>query len=53
MDLEMLRQQHADLDRKIQQGYSHFIDDQHLKKMKYEKLILKRRIAEYESSTNN
>jgi hypothetical protein len=53
MDLEALRQQHADLDRKIQEGYSHYLDDAHLQKMKHEKLTLKRRIAEYESRPNN
>lgn len=53
MDLEVLRQQHADLDRKIKEAYSYYIDDAQLQKMKHEKLYLKRKIAEYESRTNN
>ena len=53
MDLEALRQQHADLDRKIKEGYSHYLDDQQLQKMKHEKLTLKRKISEYESRSNN
>lgn len=52
MDLEMLKQQHADLDRKIQEGYSYYIDDAQLQKMKHEKLYLKRKITEYENSTS-
>ena len=53
MELEVLKQQHADLDRKIQEGYSNYLDDQQLQKMKHEKLILKRKIAQHESRTNN
>lgn len=53
MDLEALKQQHADLDRKIQEGYSHYLDDEHLQKMKHEKLTLKRKIQQYENSHNN
>ena len=49
MDLEVLKQQHADLDRKIKEGYSHYLDDQYLTKMKHEKLTIKRKIQEYES----
>ena len=53
MDLEALKQQHADLDRKIQEGYSHYLDDEHLQKMKHEKLTLKRKIQQYENSHSN
>lgn len=53
MDLEVLKQQHADLDRKIKEGHSHYLDDMYLQKMKHEKLTLKRKISEYESRTNN
>ena len=53
MDLEQLRQRHAELDRKIQQGYTDYLDDAHLQKMKFEKANLKRRIAEHENSTSN
>jgi len=53
MDLESLKQQHADLDRKIKQGYSHYLDDAHLQKMKHEKLQIKRKIAQYENRTNH
>jgi hypothetical protein len=53
MDLKTLKQQHADLDRKIKEGYSHYLDDTYLQKMKHEKLTLKRKIHEYESCTSN
>lgn len=53
MDLEVLRQQHADLDRKIKEGYSNYLDDDQLQKMKHEKLTIKRKISQYESRTNN
>ena len=33
--LAKLQQNHAELDRKIKEGYSHYIDDEHLQKMKF------------------
>lgn len=47
--LESLLQRHAKLDEEIKQGYSNYIDDEHLAKMKHEKLVLKREIAELKS----
>ena len=42
--LGCLEQRHAELDTKIKQGYSHYLDDEHLGKMKHEKLTIKRQI---------
>lgn len=46
--LAKLQQNHAELDRKIKEGYSHYIDDEHLQKMKFEKAATKREIVEFE-----
>lgn len=43
--LESLLQRHTKLDKDIKQGYSNYIDDEHLSKMKHEKLVLKREIT--------
>ncbi len=43
-----LKQQHAELEKKIKDGYSHYLDDAQLGKIKHEKLLLKREIAEIE-----
>lgn len=48
--LESLLQRHAKLDEEIKQSYSNYIDDEHLAKMKHEKLVLKREIAELKST---
>ena len=53
MDLEALKQQHAVLDRRIKEGYSNYIADKNLQKMKYEKAYLKRRIQQYENSNSH
>jgi len=46
--LKHLQEQHAELDRKVKEGYSHYLDDEHLGKIKHEKLLVKRSIASTE-----
>ena len=46
--LKHLREQHAELDRKVKDGYTHYLDDEHLAKIKHEKLLVKRSISETE-----
>ena len=41
-----LEQQHVRLDKQIAQGYSHYIADENLNKMKQEKAHVKRQLAE-------
>jgi hypothetical protein len=44
--LKHLQERHAELEKKITDGYSHYLDDEHLGKIKHEKLGVKREIAE-------
>lgn len=46
--LEILKEQHKALENKIADGYSHYLDDEHLSKIKHEKLGIKRQIVEIE-----
>lgn len=39
-----LEQRHKELDENIAWGYSFYLDDGNMKKMKYEKLLVKREI---------
>jgi hypothetical protein len=41
-----LEERHAVLEKKIKDGYSHYLDDDHLGKIKHEKLGIKREIVE-------
>jgi hypothetical protein len=43
--LKHLEERHAELEKKIKDGYSHYLDDMHLGKIKHEKLGLKRDIG--------
>ncbi len=43
--LRHLEERHAELEKKIKDGYSHYLDDAHLGKIKHEKLGLKRDIG--------
>ena len=36
--LKHLEERHAELEKKIKDGYSHYLDDVHLGKIKHEKL---------------
>jgi hypothetical protein len=42
--LDSLQQRHTELEKKIKEGYSHYLDDMHLGKIKHEKLDIKRDI---------
>lgn len=44
--LKHLEERHAELEKKIKDGYSHYLDDEHLGKIKHEKLGVKREITE-------
>lgn len=46
--LKHLQKQHDELDRKVKDGYSHYLDDEHLGKIKHEKLLIKREITKTE-----
>jgi hypothetical protein len=46
--LKHLLERHAQLEKKIKDGYSHYLDDEHLGKIKHEKLGVKREITEIE-----
>lgn len=55
--LDSLQQRHTELEKKIKEGYSHYLDDMHLGKIKHEKLGLKRdientkkKLAEYDEA---
>jgi hypothetical protein len=43
--LKHLEERHSELEKKIKDGYSHYLDDMHLGKIKHEKLGVKREIA--------
>ncbi len=49
LELKELTARHKMLDENIKRGYTNYLDDQHLGKMKQEKLMLKRRIVELET----
>ena len=51
--LKHLKEQHADLDKKIKDGYSHYLTDKNLNKIKFEKAAVKREIAETEEKINS
>ena len=42
--LKHLEERHAELEKKITDGYTHYLDDEHLSKIKHEKLGVKRDI---------
>jgi hypothetical protein len=46
--LKHLEERHAELEKKIKDGYSHYLDDEHLGKIKHEKLGVKREITQIE-----
>ena len=46
--LKHLQERHAELEKKIKDGYSHYLDDEHLGKIKHEKLGVKRENIEIE-----
>ena len=44
--LKHLEERHAELEKKIKDGYTHYLDDEHLGKIKHEKLSVKREITQ-------
>ncbi len=46
--LKHLEERHIELEKKIKDGYSHYLDDMHLGKIKHEKLGVKREITQIE-----
>lgn len=46
--LQSLKERHRDLDKKIKDGYSHYLTDKGMQKMKFEKAACKREIEEIE-----
>jgi hypothetical protein len=42
--LKHLEERHSELEKKIKDGYTHYLDDMHLGKIKHEKLGIKRDI---------
>jgi hypothetical protein len=46
--LKHLEERHSELEKKIKDGYSHYLDDEHLSKIKHEKLGIKREIVQIE-----
>ena len=51
--LEFLKETHRKLDEDIQKGYSCFLDDPKLKKMKIQKLRYKEQIEKLEQEIDN
>ena len=48
--LASLNLKHTEYEHSIQKGYSHYIDDQQLKKLKQEKLFIKQEIQQIKQS---
>ena len=46
--LKHLQERHSKLEKKIKDGYTHYLDDEHLGKIKHEKLGVKREITQIE-----
>jgi hypothetical protein len=51
--LKHLEERHSVLEKKIKDGYSHYLDDAHLGKIKHEKLMVKKAIISTEKLLNN
>ena len=51
--LAELEQYHKTLDNNIKRGYTNYLDDAHLSKMKQEKLYIKRNIEEIRLQLTN
>ena len=47
--LEELQRRHKELDKLIKEGYTNYLSDENLVKMKQEKLAIKRQIEKLES----
>jgi len=51
--IRILEEEHLILDSNIKDGYSHFVNDAELNKMKYQKLEIKREIETLKNQYNN
>ena len=43
--LDQLKERHLDLDKKIKEGYTHYLTDKNLNKIKFEKASVKREMS--------
>jgi uncharacterized protein YdcH (DUF465 family) len=50
--LESLKDRHAALDKQIKEGYTNYLTDKGMQKMKFEKASIKREIQEIEQKLN-
>jgi hypothetical protein len=50
--LESLKERHAALDKKIKEGYTNYLTDKGMQKMKFEKASIKREIQEIKQKLN-
>ena len=53
LELQELQEYHKKLDESISRGYTNYISDTSLTKMKQEKLMVKRRIVELQNKLND
>jgi hypothetical protein len=53
IELQELQKHHKELDESIVRGYTNYISDSNLTKMKQEKLMIKRRIVAIEAQLND
>lgn len=53
MELNELQERHKTLDENIKNGYTNYISDSSLNKMKQEKLMIKRQIVAIEAKLND
>ena len=50
--LESLKERHVALDKQIKEGYTNYLTDKGMQKMKFEKASIKREIQEIEQKLN-
>jgi uncharacterized protein YdcH (DUF465 family) len=50
--LESLKESHVTLDKQIKEGYTNYLTDKGMQKMKFEKASIKREIQEIEQKLN-
>lgn len=53
IELKELQERHKILDENITRGYTNYLDDSSLGKMKHEKLMIKRQIVAIEAQLND
>ena len=51
--LDALKRRHQSIDAQIEEGYSNYVADQELTKMKQEKLIIKQQIEQIENDMDD